>query len=106
MRAEIRRGALLVPQRAVTDLQGSYQVVVVGADNKAEIRPVKAGRRVEQRWIIEDGLKPGEHIVVEGTQKARAGIVVNPKPWNPPSAPVPKTQIPSSTTPAPAAPNR
>jgi membrane fusion protein (multidrug efflux system) len=85
MRSEIRPGALLVPQRAVTEIQGTHQVVVVGPENKAEIRPVKTSRRVEQRWIIEEGLKPGERIVVEGTQKARAGVVVNPKPWTPPS---------------------
>jgi membrane fusion protein (multidrug efflux system) len=85
MRAEIRRGALLVPQRAVTDFQGTHQVAVVGPGNKAEIRPVKTGRRIEQMWIIEEGLKPGERIVVEGVQKARAGVAVNPKPWTPPS---------------------
>lgn len=85
MRSEIRQGALLVPQRAVTDLQGSRQVVVVAADNRAEVRPVKAGRRIEQRWIIDEGLKPGERIVVEGMEKARAGVIVNPKPWTPPS---------------------
>ena len=71
MRSEMRRGALLVPQRAVTELQGTHQVVVVGPENKAEIRPVKTGRRIEQMWIIEEGLKPGERIVVEGVQKAR-----------------------------------
>jgi membrane fusion protein, multidrug efflux system len=85
MRSEIRQGALLVPQRAVIDLQGTHQVVVVGADNKAEVRPVKAGRRIEQRWIIDEGLKPGERIVVEGVEKARAGVIVNPKPWTPSS---------------------
>lgn len=80
MRSEVRRGALLVPQRAVTELQGTYQVVVIGADNKAEVRPVRMGRRVDRMWIVEQGLKAGERIVVEGTQKATAGIVVNPKP--------------------------
>jgi membrane fusion protein (multidrug efflux system) len=85
MRSEIRRGASLVPQRAVNDFQGTHQVVVVGPENKAEIRPVKTGRRIEQMWIIEEGLKPGEGIVVEGVQKARAGVAVNPKPWTPPS---------------------
>ena len=88
MRAEIRQGALLVPQRAVTELQGTHQVVVVGPENKAEIRPVKTGRRIEQMWIIEEGLKPGERIVVEGTQKARVGVTLNPQPWTP-SAPAP-----------------
>lgn len=87
MRGEIRSGALLVPQRAVTDLQGIYQVAVIGADNQAEIRPVKMGRRVGQRWIVEEGLRPGERVVVEGTLKARAGVVVNPQPWTPPAAP-------------------
>ena len=77
MRSELRQGALLVPQRAVSELQGSHQVVVVGADNKAEVRPVRTGRRVEQRWIIEEGLKPGERIVVDGIQKARAGLIVS-----------------------------
>jgi membrane fusion protein (multidrug efflux system) len=76
---------LLVPQRAVTDFQGTHQVAVVGPGNKAEIRPVKTGRRIEQMWIIEEGLKPGERIVVEGLQKARVGVAVNPKPWTPPS---------------------
>lgn len=100
MRVQIPENALLVPQRAVTDLQGSFQVIVIGGDNRAEIRPVKMGRRVEQRWIVEEGLKPGERIVVEGTQKARPGISVNPKPWTPPSTPAP------APTPAPAASGR
>lgn len=86
MRAQTRPDTLLVPQRAVTDFQGNFQVIVVGADNKAEIRPVKMGRRIEQRWIVEAGLKPGERIVVEGTTKARAGMPVNPRPWTPPAA--------------------
>jgi membrane fusion protein (multidrug efflux system) len=85
MRSELRRGALLVPERAVMELQGAHQVVIVGAENKAQIRPVKTGRRIERRWIIEEGLKPGERIVVEGAQKAREGVVVDPKPWTPPS---------------------
>jgi membrane fusion protein (multidrug efflux system) len=71
----------LVPQRAVTELQGSYQVAVVGSDNKVSIRPVKVGGRIESQWIIEDGLKAGERVVAEGTQKAKAGTVVNPKPF-------------------------
>lgn len=83
MRSEVRRGALLVPQRAVTELQGTYQVVVIGADNKAEVRPVRMGRRVDRMWIVEQGLNAGERIVVEGTQKATAGVLVNPKPWAP-----------------------
>jgi membrane fusion protein, multidrug efflux system len=76
-----REGALLVPQRAVTELQGSYQVAVVGRDNRIEVRTVKVGDRAEAMWIIEDGLKPGDTVVAEGTQKVRPGVVVNPKPY-------------------------
>lgn len=90
MRAQVRKDAILVPQRAVTDLQGNFQVIVVGADDLAEIRPVKMGRRIGQRWIVEEGLKPGERIIVEGTTKARAGMRVTPSPWTPPPT-VPET---------------
>jgi RND family efflux transporter MFP subunit len=75
-----RRGALLVPQRAVTEVQGSYQVAVVGSDNKVEIRPVVVAERVGTEWIIDAGLKPGERVVAEGVQRVRAGMTVNPKP--------------------------
>ena len=74
------KGALLVPQRAVTELQGGYQVAVVGKDNKVEIRPVKVGERIGPQWIIEAGLKPGERVVAEGVQRVKAGMTVNPKP--------------------------
>jgi len=74
-----QKGALLVPQRAVVETQGSYSVVVVGGDNKASIRPVKAGERVGQMWIITEGVKPGEQVVVEGIQKAREGTAVQPR---------------------------
>ncbi len=77
--AETRKGALLVPQQAVQQLQGSNQVAVVGADNKIDLRPVKVGEQVGNRWIITQGLKPGERVVVEGVQKVKAGMVVNPK---------------------------
>ena len=73
--------ALLVPQRAVTELQGSYQVAVVGGDNKIEMRAVKVGDRTGAMWIIEDGLKAGESVVVEGIQRVRPGAMVNPKPY-------------------------
>ena len=76
-----KEGALVVPQRTVTELQGSYQVAVVGGDSKIEIRNVKVGARVDTRWIIEEGLKPGETVVAEGTQKVRPGILVNAKPY-------------------------
>lgn len=85
-----KRGALLVPQRAVTELQGSYQVAVVGKDNKVSIRPVKVGERVGTLWIVDEGLKPGERVIAEGIQRVRQGMTVNPKPFAPPEAnPVP-----------------
>jgi membrane fusion protein (multidrug efflux system) len=73
--------ALLVPQRAVSQLQGGYQVAVVGNDNKIEIRAIKLGEHSGPMWIVEDGLKPGETVVVEGIQRVRPGAVVNPKPY-------------------------
>ena len=75
-----RRGALLVPQRAVTELQGSYQVAVVGKDNKVSIRPVKVGERTGSQWVVDAGLKPGERVIAEGIQRVRQGMTVNPKP--------------------------
>jgi membrane fusion protein (multidrug efflux system) len=77
----IKTGALLLPQRAVTEVQGRYQVAVVDSDNKADIRPVKVGERIGSMLIIEDGLKPGEIVVVEGAQKVRPGLVVSSKPF-------------------------
>jgi RND family efflux transporter MFP subunit len=76
---EVRRGALLVPQKAVSELQGTYQVAVVGADNKVSIRAVKAGDRVGPMWIVEGGVKPGEQVVVEGLQKVQNGATVKIK---------------------------
>ena len=64
-----QKGALLVPQRAVSELQGRYQVAVVGPDNKVSIRDVQAGERVGEMWIINSGLKPGDRVVTEGTLK-------------------------------------
>jgi len=75
----IKTAALLVPQRAVSELQGSYQVAVVGSDNKIDIRTVKVGERVGAMLIVEEGLKPGDIVVVEGMQKVRPGAGVNPK---------------------------
>ena len=75
-------GALLVPERAVVETQGSYSVVVVGSDNKASIRPVKVGERVAQKWIIAAGVNAGEQVIVEGMQKVREGALVNPRQSN------------------------
>jgi RND family efflux transporter MFP subunit len=78
---DTQHDALLVPQRAVSELQGSYQVAVIDSDNKIEIRPVTVGVQTENRWVISEGLKPGDLVVVEGTQKVRPGMHVNPKPF-------------------------
>jgi membrane fusion protein (multidrug efflux system) len=77
--SQVKKGALLVPQRAVSELQNLYSVAVVGADNKVSFRNVKVGPRVDGLWVIEDGLKPGERVVVEGLQRVREGAVVSPK---------------------------
>lgn len=74
-------GALLIPQRAVTELQGSYRVAVVGSDNKVSVKTVTLGPQVGQAWIIQDGLSVGENVVVSGTQKVTTGMTVNPKPF-------------------------
>jgi len=77
--AEVRRGALLVPQKAVSELQGAYQLAVVGSDNRVSIRPVTVGERVGEAWIIESGVKPGELVIVEGLQKVQGGSTVKIK---------------------------
>lgn len=74
-----KNNALLVPQRAVTELQGTYQVAVVNDDNKINIQTVSVGDRIGSTWIITQGLKGGERVVVEGMQKVRPGVLVNPK---------------------------
>jgi membrane fusion protein (multidrug efflux system) len=79
----VQQDALLVPQRAVSELQGSYQVAAVDDENKVSILAVKVGDRVGNQWIIADGVKPGERVVVEGVQKVRPGMQVNPKPFAP-----------------------
>lgn len=76
----VNAGALVVPQRAVTELQDKHLVAVVGADSKVSIRPVKVGERTNAEWVIEEGLKPGERVVVEGIQKVHEGITVVPTP--------------------------
>lgn len=82
---ETMKGALLVPQRAVSELQGSYQVAVVGDGNKVSIRPVKVGERSDSMWVITEGLTAGEKVIAEGTQKARPDAIINPKPYVAPS---------------------
>jgi membrane fusion protein (multidrug efflux system) len=81
----VKKGALLLPQRAVTELQGSYQIAVVGKDNKVAIRLIKAGARIGTMWVIEDGVAEGEKVVAEGVQKVREGVAVTPVPFQPPA---------------------
>jgi RND family efflux transporter MFP subunit len=83
---QLRKGALLVPQRAVTELQGQPQVAVVDADGKVSIRTVQTGERVGSMWIIDSGLSPGTRVVVEGTGKVQDGGFVTPIPFTPATA--------------------
>jgi len=77
---ETKAGALLIPQRAVQELQSIYSVALVDASNKVAFRTVKVGPRVGSLWVIEEGLKPGEHVVVEGLQRIQEGMTVVAKP--------------------------
>jgi len=83
VRAEIgiRKAALVIPQRAVSEVQGRYLVAVVNSESKIAIKPVKVGQWFGQLWVIDEGLQAGEKVVAEGTQKVREGIVVSPKPF-------------------------
>jgi len=76
----VKKGALLLPQSAVSQSQGTYQVAVVGSDHKVSMRSVKPGETVGTMWVIDEGLKPNEQVVVEGLQKLREGTIVTPKP--------------------------
>lgn len=94
-----KENALLVPQRAVTEMQGSYQIAVVLPDNKVDIRAVKVGERTGGLWVIDQGLKPDERVVVEGLQKLKAGMTVSPKPYQ--SSPEGKDEPPEGKDEAP-----
>jgi len=89
------QNALVVPQEAVTELQGNFQVAVIDQDNKVNIRPVKTGEKIGAMLQITDGLKPGDKVVVEGVQKARQGSTVTVKEWTPPA-----NQVASDGSPA------
>jgi len=75
----VLHGALLVPQRAISELQGGFLVAIVDQDNRARIRSVKMGQKVGTWWIVDEGLKPGDRVVVEGVQKVQDGLLVTPK---------------------------
>lgn len=83
--ADMKKGAIVIPQEAVNDLQGNDQVAVVGNDNKVSIRPVTMGERIGAMWEVKEGLKAGDRVVVQGIQKAREGTLVTVKEWTPPS---------------------
>jgi len=83
--ADMKKGALVIPQEAVNELQGNFQVAVVDQNNKVSIRPVKMGERLGAMWEVTEGLKPGDKVVVEGLQKAREGSTVAVKDWTPPA---------------------
>ena len=83
--ADMKKGAMVIPQEAVNELQGNYQVAVVDQNNKASIRPVKMGERIDSQWEVTDGLKPGDKVIVQGWQKVREGSTVTPKEWTPPA---------------------
>ena len=88
------KGALLVPQRAVRELQGQYQVFVVGSDETVSIRSVTPGPRIGELWVMSEGLKPGERVIVEGVQKVRGGVKVAAKTAAAADAPVPSGATP------------
>jgi membrane fusion protein (multidrug efflux system) len=77
---EVRRGAIMIPQRAVNELQGIYQVAVVGPDDKAEVRKVKPGARIGTDWMIDEGIHAGDRVVIEGFSRVKDGELVTPKP--------------------------
>src|SRR5438034_10265960 len=83
--ADMKKGAMVVPQEAVNELQGNYQVAVVDQNNKVSIRPVKMGERIGAMWEVTDGLKPGDRVVVQGLQQAREGSTVTTKDWTRPA---------------------
>jgi membrane fusion protein, multidrug efflux system len=78
---EVRKGALLVPQQAVSELQGVYQVGVLSADNKVTIKTVKLGPQLADVWLVESGLQPGENVIVDGLQRVKTGMTAVPTPF-------------------------
>jgi len=83
VRSSERPNAIMVPQKAVQELQGQQSVLALDPDNKVLVRSIVTGDRVGERWVVEQGLKPGDRVIVEGVQKARPGMVVNPQPYRP-----------------------
>ena len=91
---DLKEDALLVPQIAVQEIQGLYNVMVVKPDSTVEQRMVKAGERVGNLWVIDSGLKPGEKVIVEGLQKVKPGVQVSAKTIKPEEATSPPPNAP------------
>ena len=89
------KNALVVPQEAVSELQGNFQVAVVEQNNTVSIRPVKMGERIGGMWQVTEGLKPGDRVVVQGVQKAKEGAAVTVKEWTQPDQSAVVTPTPS-----------
>jgi membrane fusion protein (multidrug efflux system) len=96
---DTKAGALLVPQRAVTEVQGAFRVAVVDGQGKVDVRAVEPAERVAGLWVMDKGVKPGEQVVVSGLQYVRPGMTVKAKPVPPPSA---EPSPGASTSPVPA----
>jgi membrane fusion protein, multidrug efflux system len=94
---EVRKGALLVPQRAVQELQGQYMVTIAGTDDTAQVRTVTMGPRLGSLWLVEKGLEPGDRVILEGAQKLKAGAKIVPK-----AVPPPDEAPPAESTAPPA----
>jgi RND family efflux transporter MFP subunit len=88
---DVQHSALIVPQTAVSSIQGQYEVAVVGADNKVTLRPVTPGKKTGSFWVVEDGLKPGDRVVADGAQKVQEGMEVRPVLATEQAPPLPRT---------------
>lgn len=93
--------AIVVPQRAVVETQGTFQVIVIDPDGKAQLRPVEPGRRIGSEWVIRSGLQEGETVIVEGVLKVRGGMTVKVTPWTPPVETKPETETKPEAKPEP-----
>jgi membrane fusion protein (multidrug efflux system) len=96
----LKKGALVIPQRAVSETQGKYLVAVVGPENKIAIKQVKAAERFGKLWVIDEGLKAGDKVVAEGVQKVKEGMAVSPKPFEPQAEAKPEAEKKPGSEPA------
>jgi membrane fusion protein (multidrug efflux system) len=96
---KVEKDALVIPEQAVTELQGNRLVAVVDSENKIAMRPVKLGERSAGMWQVIDGVKPGEKVVVQGLMKVPPGSTVTVKEWTPPAEEVASTKSPPAKNP-------